>query len=119
MALPQDQNTQLTFRSFSARILVDGIPLPVYAPGYDDVTYTASGWIAPEPGKKYAIAWRLDQDVGSDALGRIHLDGRDEPAASPLAYRSDVGKWQTREGSRSSSTQLKPFIFSAIKTTGI
>lgn len=117
MNTPDDK---LVFRNFEACVRVDGKPLTVYAPEYDEETKTATGWIASKPGAEYSIAWRRTKDVKSDVAGYVLFDGTKKMQSGGLTFRTDeLAKWFQKSGVSVSRTAIRPYTFAQLQTTGI
>lgn len=118
METPTNETTELKFRSFTARVIVDGEPIPLYQCDFNQATKTASAYIASEPGKRYKLSWRMDEDVGSDTAGYIHLDGARRSVSGAFNHQRKLGKWVERGGALLAAHEERPFIFAELKTTG-
>lgn len=60
----------------------------------------------------------MNENVGSDAIARIHLDGQIRASSAPIALQHEVGVWLGTAGKYISSTEMKPFVFAELKTSG-
>lgn len=109
--------TALSFYQFSAAICIDGRPLDIWNPTFDQETGVAEAWIASEAGKEYSIHWKRDFDIGCDVSGKVQLDGSTQTSASIVPPRRFFG-WNELRGARASAYSEKPFAFAEIRTTG-
>lgn len=107
----------LDFLDFKASVCVDGKPLPIFQPEYDHDAKTATCWIASEAGKAYTLRWTRENDVGSDVVGRVHLDGSHKAARSPLMDR-DGSKIAEATGTLVANSLERPFLFANLATSG-
>lgn len=119
LQMPADRGqevTELTFRGFSAQIRIGDRPLTIYKPDYDEETKTASGWIASEPGKEYAVCWKKNDVTEYCAAGEVYIDGPRQ-RSDGLAHGS-ITSWKISKGERTAADKERPFIFSNLTTTG-
>ncbi|KIO34332.1 hypothetical protein M407DRAFT_240654 [Tulasnella calospora MUT 4182] len=119
-------SAQLSHRGFSALVLVDGVPAPVYRPEYDSHTDNIlqpiedkrimTGWIASEEGKTFSVAFRNDDGEDSEhaSSGHIFVDGQD--AASAILRPGRIYP-ATRHGARLSDDEVRPWTFSKLELT--
>jgi len=99
----------LTYRGFSAWIVVDGKPVPEYLVAEDTKTSRVSCWIPSEAGQKFSVFWK-DHGGKVDSCSFITLDGLVVPG------RFLFGEGETsRTGVRSSARTERPFIFQNIE----
>lgn len=113
-------NDKLAFRDFAAQVIIDGKPLVIYAPEYDEATKIASGWIASEPGKEYAVNFARTKDVESDAKGSLYLDGSGNRRTGQYIYRHDQpNTWRGLRGERTGvGLSRRHFTFAELQPTG-
>lgn len=119
VARPTVDDTQLVFRDFAARIEVDGEPVKIYTPEYDEETKTATAWIASQAGKEYTVTWRRLKEMESYILGRLYLDGQPDRVAGHVAKPDqELEQWARMASQRVSQTSCRRFAFAQLETTG-
>lgn len=104
--------------SLRASVYAGGRKLEVYDTQYDEASNTISGWIASEAGQEYTIKVRK-QDLGkfdTTLSARLYLDGSMKKARSIILERTR--KKALFMGVRTGQAELRPFVFSDLRTTG-
>ncbi|KAG8853904.1 hypothetical protein FRB96_007913 [Tulasnella sp. 330] len=120
------QPTEISHRGFSASILIDGVPAPIYRPEYD--THNAdfsedlpkkrirTCWIPSVEGKNFSVAFQNDEgeEAENASCAHIFVDGKDIASAIMRPARATPA---VRDGAKLSPSVIKPFTFSKIQLT--
>lgn len=107
----------LDFRSYKVSIRVDEQDLPVYQPEYDEDTRTATCWIASEQGRSYSIFFEQAKSFNCSTSARAYLDGSKTDVKR--LFGREYGHSARIKGIRVSPTELCPFQFASLETTGM
>ncbi|KAG9014038.1 hypothetical protein FRB94_000235 [Tulasnella sp. JGI-2019a] len=120
------QPTEISHRGFSASVLIDGMPTPIYQPEYDSHTgdlleelpskRIRTCWIPSLEGKNFSVAFQNDEgeDAEHASCAHIFVDGKDVASA---IMRPGRVKPAVRHGAKVSPSVIKPFTFSRIRLT--
>ncbi|KAK7020449.1 hypothetical protein R3P38DRAFT_2969533 [Favolaschia claudopus] len=99
----------LTFRGFSAWIVVDGKPVPQYLVAEDPQASRISCWIPGDEGQNFSVHWK-DHGGKIDSCAFITLDG----LVVPGRFLFGSGE-ASRSGVRTSARTERPFMFQTIE----